>query len=197
MSKKPLIIALEVIPGAGKTTIMQSLRSKYDEIHGVDQILPHDLPDEDITLATVLKSDQLKTKAIMQSSTKIVVLDRYYQSTAAYHWAYDKIYSEQTFPAIETWKNKCLQNGDLIVPDYTFFIDIKPRLSTNRKNRILVTYGSNTWARKDFLASMREYYLDLVHNPAENCTLVDGCATIEQIVAVILSTIKFNTEEKQ
>ncbi|HRQ86507.1 MAG TPA: hypothetical protein PLY16_00170 [Candidatus Saccharibacteria bacterium] len=102
---------------------------------------------------------------------------------------------EQDFGTIQTWKKKGLEAGTLIVPDYTFFIDVEPVLSTQRKNRELVTYGPKEWIRKDFLTYMRQYYVNLTNNADENCIIIDGRATIEDITATVLTTINFNSKD--
>lgn len=168
------------------------LRDNYTNIDGIDQILPKDLPDNQITLSAIFKSDQLKTKAIITSAASIIILDRYYQSTAAYHWAHDMSYGGHSFNDVNEWKNKGLQSGVLIRPDYTFFIDVEPELSTSRKNRKLVKSGMKAWIREDFLTHMRNYYLSLAQSTDENCILIDGHVTIEQVIAIVLNTLKFD-----
>ena len=195
MDKKRIVIALEGIPGAGKTTIMERLRNDYGAIDGIDQILPRDLPDETITLPKILESDQLKTLSINKSLAPIIVLDRYYQSTLAYHWAYDRVFGEREFSMVQDWKEKALETKTLTVPDYTFFIDVDPVLSTQRKNRELVNYGTKAWIRNDFLISMRQYYVNLTNDTTENCILIDGRATIEDMIATILNVINFNSKD--
>lgn len=196
MPKRTTLIALEGIPGSGKTTIMNRLRSELNNFSGVDQILPLDLPDEDITLNAILKSDQLKTKSFLNSSVTFTVLDRYYQSTLAYHWSSDKVYGEDIYPTIQAWKQRCIERGTLITPDYTFFIDVDPELSVRRKERQLVTNGDKPWIRKDFLEHMRDYYLNLSSSSSEQCILIDGQVTIEEIIRKILTTIKYSGQEK-
>ena len=196
MNSSKIIVALEGIPGAGKTTIMEKLRHSYRTFDGIDQILPKNLPNESITLSKILESDLLKTSSIKESPALVVILDRYYQSTLAYHWAYDKVYSDKKYNTVQSWKQKKLEAGALIVPDYTFFIDISPAMSGQRKNRKIINHGSNEWVRDDFLYQMRRYYMNLItHDKNENCILIDGRGTIEEVIRTILNTINFRPKD--
>lgn len=187
--KGKLLIALEGIPGAGKTTLMRHFHG-LSQFEGVDQILPdNNLSDEGLTLAKILQSDQLKTQAYLRSSESIVMLDRYYQSTLSYHWAADKTFGENCYQQVEVWVDESIRSHKLIVPDYTFYIDIPSDLSLKRKKRITTIDTSDPWTNREFLCYMRNYYLDLFQSAIENVIFIDGKESLDNVGAEIMNII--------
>lgn len=186
MTKK-ILVALEGNPGGGKTSLMERLRNK-EFIDGVAQILPDNDPtDATVTLEKILKSDHLKTQAFRESNKRAIVLDRYYQSTLSYHWAADRVYNENRFASLRQWALKSLNEGTLIIPDLTFYIDVPFDLSLKRKER--VSYDKNPWTDRIFLEEMRKYYMNLFDSLNENIILIDGQKDIDMIELEIMNTI--------
>lgn len=189
MKERKLLVVLEGTPGGGKTTLMEHFRD-LPQFEGINQILPDNDPtDETVTLEKILQSDHLKTQAYLKSSKDIVILDRYYQSTLSYHWAADRTFNESRFQAVKMWANDSLKGGTLIVPDYTFYIDVPFDLSLKRKKRTATTDFSDPWTNKEFLHSMREYYLNLFQSTTENVIFIDGQKSFDDIEAEIRNTI--------
>lgn len=189
MKERKLLVVLEGTPGGGKTTLMEHFRS-LPQFEGINQILPDNDPtDETITLAKILQSDHLKTQAYLKSSKDIVILDRYYQSTLSYHWAADKTFNEDRFQDVKTWADDSLKNNTLLVPDYTFYIDVPFDLSLKRKGRAATADFIDPWTNREFLCSMREYYLNLFQSTTENVIFIDGQKNLDDIEAEIRNTI--------
>jgi thymidylate kinase len=90
---KPLVIALEGIPGSGKTTLKNTINLNDLRVERVEQILPDDPQSDDgLGLKEVMISDFLKTNRVINNKADVVILDRYYLSTLAYQASFDKIY---------------------------------------------------------------------------------------------------------
>lgn len=189
MKRRKLLVVLEGAPGGGKTTLMEHFRNS-SQFEGINQILPDNDPtDETITLAKILHSDHLKTEAYLKSRKDIVILDRYYQSTLSYHWAADKTFNEDRFQDVKTWVDDSLKNSTLIVPDYTFYVDVPFDLSLKRKERTATTDFSDPWTNREFLHSMRDYYLNLFQSATENVIFIDGQKNLDDIEAEIINII--------
>lgn len=191
MTKSPqkLIIALEGIAGVGKTTLIEELKSD-SRFECIPQLLPNNyIQDSDLTIEKVFRSDELKTQAYLASSKEVVVMDRYYQSTFAYHWATDQIYGERKLPLVGEWYKDALKRGGLLTPHLTVFIDILPSTSFGRKGRESDNDGKNPWLREDFLKLMRQYYIELTDSSKENVLRIDGEAGYHEVKSNILKAV--------
>lgn len=181
------LMVLEGLPGAGKTTIKEYFDKEFS-FEVVDQILPNN-PDEDknLTLSDILNSDEEKTMIFKNTSKKNVLMDRYYASTLAYSWAYDKVFHTNTYSQVERWYGQGLSSGKLIKPFIVFLIEIPLDYSFLRKNRIEDNSSQNPWVRKDFLKYFAKYYA-YFYSEIETKTLlvkIDGTKPLKEIVKII------------
>ncbi len=154
--KKPFVIALEGIPGSGKTTLRKTLFTDKYAVERVEQILPDD-PDSDvgITVKGIIKSDFLKTERAIYSSCDIVLFDRYYLSTLVYQESYDTMYNTNTLKPLAKLYEVALGDGRLLEPNITVYIDTPLRESFYRKQR---QSGDELWVNEQFLQLNREIY---------------------------------------
>jgi len=171
---KPFIVALEGIPGSGKTTLKDTLIVPGATIERVEQILPND-PQSHIglTLESIITSDYLKTERATQTKADIVIFDRYYLSTLAYQSAYDRLNNADTLAALSTEYNSARINGRLIEPDLTIYINTPLEQSFLRKQRVS---GDRLWINERFLEYTCEYYRAI-----PKLYTIDGRGTLENI----------------
>lgn len=182
-------IVLEGLPGGGKTTLLGEL--KDTDIYTIDQILPFRPDDSKLTVSYIKKSDFLKTSRFLDSNESNVLTDRYYVSTLAYHWSYDKVFHANTYKNIYKWYKKSLKDGFLIKPFLTFLIVVSPSLSLERKNRINDLNSDNPWVRKDFLDFLNAYY-KFFYAEIESKTrviIIDGTLSLLKIKNIIKNEI--------
>lgn len=152
------IFVIEGLPGMGKTSIINFFR-KSKEILTVEQILPKEPKfDQAMTQSFYFKSDELKTKKIFTSNFKHYLFDRYYVSTLAFYWAYDKIHKTQTYNHAINWYKNSIFSYNLIKPFFVFYINASLDVSLIRKNRIASKYYENLWQNKRFLYHFKKYY---------------------------------------
>lgn len=164
------IFAFEGLPGTGKTSIVNFFSEKGTST--VQQILPSEpLCDFDMPQSFYFRSDQMKTKYYLKSKDKICLLDRYYVSTLAYYWSYDKIHMTNRYRKALRWYKNSLKNKTLIRPFSVFCIAISPVLSLARKGREQSNSTNNLWCNKDFLKYFNNYY-DYFYNNIEPKTRV-------------------------
>ena len=173
-AKRPFILALEGIPGSGKTTLRQVLFDDCCTVERVEQILPGDPDsDTDMTVDDVIKSDFMKTERAVDSLCDIVVFDRYYLSTLVYQESYDKINGTNTLEPLAELYAAALDDGRLIIPDITVYIDTPLRDSFARKQR---QSGDELWINEHFLRLNREIY-----NSKPGLYVIDGTNSFDSI----------------
>jgi thymidylate kinase len=171
---KPYVIALEGLPGAGKTSLKNALFEGHILVERIDQILPSDPQDDTIlSLGDIVRSDYLKTRQIIASHSEIIILDRYYHSTLAYQYAYDKLRGTQTFMPLKEEYRRALDEGCLVRPDVTFYINVPLEDSYKRKGR---QRGDDLWVDPHFLEYTHEYYSD-----SSEFNFLDGRQGLERI----------------
>lgn len=177
------VVALEGIPGSGKTTLREEVCVSGFSIDRVEQILPGD-PDTDVDLGVdqIVESDRLKTARVAAGIFDIVVLDRYYLSTLAYQYAYDIVSGQDTYSKLAVEYEQYLRTGELIVPDITFYIDTPLKESYQRKSRVS---GNAMWVNGRFLELNRKYYKD-----QKGLYFIDGKRNFADIKSEIEDVIK-------
>lgn len=180
---KSYVVALEGIPGSGKTTLRKTIGVDGFSIDRVEQILPGD-PDTDTNLGLdqIIESDRLKTSRAMAGRYDIVLLDRYYLSTLAYQFSYDIVSGSSTHKELAEKYKQYLDSGKLMVPDVTFYIDTPLKESYLRKSRLS---GDEMWVNDRFLELNRTYYSN-----QEGLHTIDGRRSLAEIQLEIESVIK-------
>lgn len=100
---------LEGLPGAGKTSLVHHFDG-YEDIKTIPQILPHEPTfDQSMKQQFYLNSEELKTAACLSESRPACLLDRYYASTLAFYWAYDRIHAAKTYTQAFAWYEHVLK----------------------------------------------------------------------------------------
>lgn len=184
MFDNKLIVVLEGNPGSGKTVMKDNIRIKGHVIERVDQIIPNN-PDSDTGLvpADIVASDLLKSSIAQKTTDKIIVIDRYVNSTLAFQYAYDRKYHTSRYGALLNIYTSLQKIGYLVKPHLTIYIDTPPPLSLSRKNR---QEGTSDWTDEVFLNNMRSYYAKC----ADISYVVDGSGSYEMVYDKVIGIIK-------
>lgn len=153
---------LEGLPGAGKTSLVQLLTRGKKYIGRLPQIMPNEpFYDQAMSQNFYFRSEELKTKTVVRSVKKDFVLDRYYPSTLAFYWAYDRVNKTTTYQRALRWYYLALAEKKIIKPWIVFNIDIPICVSIQRKGRVPVANSSNMWLNVKFLSRFRQYYKEV------------------------------------
>jgi len=185
------LYTLEGLPGAGKTTLLKRL-SKYHNTNTVNQILPCEpIDDQSMDFSFYLNSEELKTKESTHSDKGVCIFDRYYVSTLAFYWAYDKIKNTNEYDRVYSWYKDAVVNRNIWQPFTVFYIDITPSTSLKRKNRISSEANGNLWENSAFLEYFREYYAYFYKNIESHTKVcyISGDLTLSDIEKIIVKEI--------
>lgn len=195
----PLFIVFEGIDGSGKTTIQELLYNYYMKLglpavrntepssgewgRQIRSFLKGRIkasPEEQLELFLLDREDDVKRNIIpFLNEKKIILMDRYYYSNAAYQGAmgvsYERILSEnrvRNFPE----------------PDRVYLIDIDPeealsRISRGKRGALEI------FEKKQFLEKVREIYNNLKD---KRFVIIDGLQTPEEILKKIIEDIEIN-----
>jgi thymidylate kinase len=154
-----MIVALEGLPGAGKTTLIERLVRE----HGyaavpevlVEYIEPENGPVTFEFEKHFLKNDELKCRRAKDlNESKNVVMDKNYISTLAFNYAVTECHRGNTYDEVYRWY---VQNQDILIkPDLYILLSIPIDLCFSRKDRMPDATGF--WNSEDFLAKMKEFF---------------------------------------
>jgi len=114
---------------------------------------------------------------------KVVVSDRYYDSTLAYQ-GYGRGLDLETLRAITAFAT-----GDLM-PDLTLYLDIPPEEGLQRKQA-----GGDEWNRLDaealeFHQRVRAGYLELIRQEPDRWAVIDATRPVEEVQAEIRAQVQ-------
>ncbi|MFA5107202.1 MAG: hypothetical protein WC497_02630 [Patescibacteria group bacterium] len=182
------LYALEGLPGAGKTSLAILLTRGNKRMGRVPQILPTEpANDQAMGQAYYFRSEELKTRAIMRSPKKEFVLDRYYPSTLAFYWAYDRVKSATMYQTALRWYRRALVKKLIIKPWRVFYIDLSVNVSSRRKERVPARTSPNMWLNVNFLRRFRQYYVEVFPKlePQTEIITLPGTEKMEALEAMI------------
>ena len=190
----PLFIVFEGIDGSGKSTqakmLFEYLQDRdYSCVHLVEptdgawgkkirEILKSGVapePEEQLRLFMLDREDDVDSniKPALDRG-HIIVMDRYYYSTAAYQGAGGldehlivRQNRESGFPE----------------PDRVYFIDLPPEQALERITQRNGEEGKEIFEKKSFLSRVRSIFLDLAD---ENFTVIDGSLPPDEIASLIV-----------
>ena len=196
-TQQPLLILFEGIDGSGKTTLSEMLLAYLKE-KGYDTVwfrepaasqwgrkirelanLEDSIPIEE-ELEYFIKDRQWNVKTNILPNlekNKIVILDRYYYSTACYQGArgldVEEIIKRNTAFAPE--------------PDITLIVDVDvdtalQRIKRNREQE------AKLFEKRDFLQKVRDNYLELKY---PNIHIIDGTPPLQTVFEQVKSTIRY------
>lgn len=109
------------------------------------------------------------------SKGKVVIGNRYYPVNVAYSG--------------EEWREKFLKINQMVVgkPDLVLIIDVEPEVAMERMNR---RGDHDIFDKLETMKKCREGYLWYFKNSGDNCVLIDGSDTKENVFDKVLQEIK-------
>ena len=203
-----LLITLEGIDGSGKTTLINSLK-KSDELN----LITHNWRDTELgqkiwrllneargegksglpsqwsyIFLILVAFDELVKKVIKPNlqQNKVVVIDRYIDSTLVYQGLEGKV----EVNAIQEVARKTI---NLPWPDITFVLDIDPLQAQKRlKKRELETGEHTNWDKLnlEFHQRIRNYYLELKKYFPERIYIIDAHKSENEIATEVGEIIR-------
>lgn len=201
----PLFILFEGIDGSGKSTLTSRLASYYisqevpveqlaepsggewgKKIRSLLQGKQSHTAEEQLTLFIKDREDDVARNIVPAlESQKMILLDRYYYSNAAYQGALgidpERILSE----------NRKLKFPE---PDRIYLIDITPETALARINKRNPGNGTEIFEKEQFLKRVREIYLSITN---ERFCIINGSLTIDEEIAQITADIEKNFIENE
>lgn len=163
--RKNKIIYIEGIPASGKSTLIESLSSKYNK--DID-IIPEYINIDQGKKAEVShdpdyfkKNDVIKWLMAAKSKKKLIFVDRGHLSTVIYNLAEFKISKKiESLKIIDWYFETILKNNYL--PDYYVLLETKPAVSLKRRTKLMGLH--NIWEHEDALGLANEYYIRLIRS---------------------------------
>ncbi len=191
-----MLITFEGIDGAGKSTLLKNTVSflkerglevvAYREPGGTplaeeirEKLLKRDVdPVVELFLFEASRASLVKEKVIPDlESGKIVVLDRFVDSTLAYQG-----YGRGLDKRLVVELNNLASTG--IKPDITFLIDIDPEVALKRlKDR-------DRFEEVSFLKKVREGFLEIARQEKERIRVLDGNFPQEDLLKRVINDLK-------
>jgi len=199
---KGIFITFEGIDGSGKTTQIELLNSFLKQ-SGFDIVVTREPGGTDIgdkirkilldskniqmsyraeTLLFLASRAELVSKVIQPSlnQSKIVICDRFFDSTIAYQGIARQLGAEKILD-MSLWAT------ENIIPDLTFLLSIdvwecENRIKNGKKKKDRIEKEEI-----DFKSKIQEGYMQLAGKNKERFVIVDGCLDIESVFTVVKS----------
>ena len=189
-------VTFEGIDGSGKSTISKGV---YDALknRGYDVVFTFEPTDSNIgkclekgiddfdplTTTFLFIADRIEHVKIIKKwlkQEKIVICDRYMDST----YAYQSAQLESILPSpLDFLKN--ISEDFILVPDRTFLFDIDVK---DALTRIKDRNNLESFEREDFLRKVRENYLNLAESD-KRFMILDAKESIEQLIEICIRDI--------
>lgn len=162
-----MIIAIDGLPGAGKTTVVEYICRKYPQFRAVDQIIDNDIKVKNQYY--YLKSDKLKYANAEKLSSEgfHVLLDRSHVSTLFFNFTRDKLYGFKSYENIRRLTKKNIIDK-YIFPDFYIYINVPVEVGLKRKKRILGENRRYLWNNRKFLIEMGANMVQYLSNKNKN-----------------------------
>ena len=198
--KLPIFIVLEGIDGSGKTTLIERLYSYYynrnipvvklreptDGVWGIKikEMLKNDKPpdaNEQVNLFLLDREEDVQQNILPALKVgKLILMDRYYYSNAAYQGAFN------ITPASILTENR---NKRFPKPDRVYLIDIDPddallRIAARNKSK---EEDRDVFEKKHFLQKVRENYLSICD---DSFLVLDGSIAVDDLFQSIVDDIQ-------
>ncbi len=187
-----MLITIEGIDGAGKTTIatklFKYLKDKGYEVHLFrepgsteagekirDLLLYYNLDDRaELLLFESARAELVEKKILpLLKEGKTVILDRFFDSTTAYQ-GYGRGLDIEKVKIINEFATKDLK------PDLTILLDIRPEIALERIG------ARDRFEELEFLKKVREGFLKIAEEEKERVHIVDAERKIEEVFKEVL-----------
>lgn len=199
---KGIFITFEGLDGSGKTTQIELLNSFLKQ-SGFDVVVTREPGGTDIgnkirkilldskniqmsyraeTLLFLASRAELVSKVIQPSLNqgKIVICDRFFDSTIAYQGIARQLGAEKILD-MSLWAT------ENIIPDLTFLLSIDVWKCENRIKNGKKKKDRIEKEEIDFKSKIQEGYMQLAGKNKERFVIVDGCLDIESVFALVKS----------
>jgi glycosyltransferase involved in cell wall biosynthesis/thymidylate kinase len=154
------IIAIEGMPGAGKTTFVKNLHAKnIKTIKELSIGIPKDIKSNFRIQQLFMLSEKGKYKKAVVSfkDNEKIILDRSFISTLAYSYAYCKTRNNMTDyeKILNLVKNI---KHEILWPTKVIVLDCSIKESIKRRNKFKNVIEYKKWFDKDFLLNFKDFY---------------------------------------
>jgi len=185
------IFFLEGLPGSGKTSIIQHLKTSY---HVVEEVLNksqlarcHNKRHQDFFFA----NDERKIAKAKQASG-VVLIDRSPLSTLYFNLAKFVFNFNYNPGDVLNWF-ACQIKPEFESGDFRFiFLDISPGLALKRKSR--KETKNDPWANRQALEMIRNMYLSFMHLHKDLTAVVDGGQNFSEVLSDVKNVILSQNE---
>jgi thymidylate kinase len=152
-NQKRIKIALEGLPGAGKTSILNSLCKQKDIclLQQFEVAIDAKIDDQ----LQYINNDVFKSCLTQKTSSRICVLDRDFTSTLAFNYAKSRMNGSAEYSSLLT-RYKEMLGTELVLLDIYVYLRLTPELSIARKKR----EQDSIWSNPEFLTYLKEFYDD-------------------------------------
>lgn len=156
-----MLIVLEGLPGAGKTSLLEALTSRLRAIGIPESVLTNEAVQSTIVIPNrnsehiYMLNEELKSRIAIHFRDQLVIMDRNYASTLALNYAKYKIDSDTDYVRVLDWYYA--GRGDtLAIPDLYVYLTIPVAQCNKRKNRQPSPF--DIWTRPEYLEASKDYY---------------------------------------
>lgn len=200
MTRKGLFITFEGGEGSGKTSLIESLASFFQEQNlsflktrepgGTplsEEIRPLILHKEmssytELALYLAARAEHVDKVLIPAlKDGKIILCDRFNDSTLAYQGSARKL-------DINTVKSLCTFFSQNLNPEITFYLDIDPKIGLKRASHS----GLDRLEKEklDFHQTIRESFLEMAKKEKERFFIIDGSLSKEKVLDLALGHLR-------
>lgn len=185
-----MYITIEGIDGCGKSTVINELKRKLENVHftaeprdDVKREISISNPYRQLVLMLDSRKDVIEKDVIPYIDKDIAVIsDRGYDSSVAYQG-----YAMGCDIDIINRDNEVAMNG--IVPDLTIYLDIPAELSLERTGKRTNQQDELDKQSVEFYSKVRNGYLEIAKNNKARVKVIDATQPVDKVVGEVLDLI--------
>lgn len=199
MNKEKKLIVFEGISGAGKSTIINLLMRRLENVDGINVKMSSLMDDVQKTNSVDFKNskyylllEELKTILFEDSTKELIVFERYYISALAHAYALNKIDNNPTiYNELFKWYTNNIGNR-LTMPDIYIVFDLPLDVSLARIQKRNQKVTDEIWIDKDYLLFCEEYKNNFLKNVESNIKVfrIDANNDIEYVYNEVIKILK-------
>lgn len=184
------IIALEGLPGSGKTTLVNLLRQRLStSLRTVPQIIYSGKRRTQFSVQYYLENDVRKCARAERFKAKgfSVIMDRCVLSTLAYTATLDKFKNTKNYQYVVSQFFQFVRKGKLNLPDICIYIKITPATSVARKRRNRRHYY--VWNDQQFLRTMDRHSQVRLRSFKCRAKFINGNQSFSKVLSDVRSVV--------